>query len=138
MPKFKKKSNNILDSKKKKLSAEEYTLKSLRITVILSGLFLIFSLLFNTEIVTIFMKRDIYWDILDVSFKVSLILLGFLFMMISLGNFKELTGNPVNLKEILLLTGLSLSQTWKNLYVFIFTSIGLVILLFYLYLIQEK
>jgi hypothetical protein len=137
MPKFKEKSNEMLNSKKKKLSEEEFTLKSLRVTVILSGIFLIFSLFFNAEIITIFMNRDIYWDILDVSVKVSLILSGFFFMMISIGNFKELTGKPVKLKEILLLTGLSLSQTWKNLYVFIFTSVGLVILLFYLYLIQE-
>jgi hypothetical protein len=127
----------MLNSKKKRLSEEEFTLKSLKVTVILSGIFLIFSLFFNAEIITIFMNRDIYWNILDVSVKVSLILSGFFFMMISIGNFKELTGKPVKLKEILLLTGLSLSQTWKNLYVFIFTSVGLVILLFYLYLIQE-
>jgi hypothetical protein len=137
MPKFKEKSNEMLNSKKKRLSEEEFTLKSLKVTVILSGIFLIFSLFFNAEIITIFMNRDIYWNILDVSVKVSLILSGFFFMMISIGNFKELTGKPVKLKEILLLTGLSLSQTWKNLYVFIFTSVGLVILLFYLYLIQE-
>ena len=84
------------------------------------------------------MNRGIYWDILDVSIKVSLILLSFLFMMISIGNYKELTGKPVGLKEILLLIGLSLVQTMKNLYVFIFSLIGLAILLIYLYLIQES
>ena len=59
-------------------------------------------------------------------------------MMISIGNFKELTGKPVGLKEILLLVGLSLVQTMKNLYVFIFALIGLSLLLIYLYLIQES
>ncbi len=138
MPKFKKKPKKTSKSKKFSESDEKYILKSLRISAILAGIFLTSSLFFNTEILTYFMNRGIYWDILDVSIKVSLILLSFLFMMISIGNYKELTGKPIGFKEILLLVGLSLVQTMKNLYVFIFTLIGLAILLIYLYLIQES
>jgi hypothetical protein len=137
MPKFKKRPKKSSKSKRITERDERLILKSLKNSAILAGIFLTLSLLFNTEIVKYFMNRGIYWDILDVSIKVSLILLSFLFMMISLGNYKELTGKPVGLKEILLLVGLSLVQTMKNLYVFIFTLIGLGLLLIYLYLIQE-
>ena len=138
MPKFKKKPKKTPKSKRISDSDEKVILKSLKKSAILAGVFLTLSLFFNTEIITYFMNRGIYWDILDVSIKVSLILLSFLFMMISVGNFKELTGKPVGLKEILLLVGLSLVQTMKNLYVFIFALIGLGLLLIYLYLIQES
>ncbi|MFX1337121.1 MAG: hypothetical protein ACFFDK_00785 [Promethearchaeota archaeon] len=138
MPKFKKKSKRSLKSKRISESDESSILKSLKNSAILAGIFLTLSLFLNTEYIKYFMNRGIYWDILDVSIKVSLILLSFLFMTISLGNYKELTGKPVGLKEILLLVGLSLVQTMKNLYVFIFTLIGLGLLLIYLYLIQES
>ena len=138
MPKFKKKPKKTSKSKRTSGSDEKVILKSLKKSAILAGVFLTLSLFFNTEIITYFMNRGIYWDILDVSIKVSLILLSFLFMVISIGNFKELTGKPVGLKEILLLVGLSLVQTMKNLYVFIFALIGLGLLLIYLYLIQES
>ena len=138
MSNIKKKPKKTSKSKRITESDEKRILKSLRKSAILAGVFITMSLLFNTEIITYIMNRGIYWDILDVSIKVSLILLSFLFMMISIGNYKELTGKPVGLKEIVLLTGLSLVQTMKNLYVFIFTLIGLLLLLVYLYLIQES
>ena len=138
MPNIKKKPKKKSRSRRISESDEKVILKSLKKSAILAGVFLTLSLLLNTELIKYFMNRGIYWDIIDVSIKVSLILLGFLFMMISLGNYKELTGKPVGLKEILLLVGLSLVQTMKNLYVFIFTLIGLGVLLIYLYLIQES
>jgi formate/nitrite transporter FocA (FNT family) len=138
MSKTKKKPKKTSKSKRITERDEKGILKSLRKSAVLAGVFITLSLLFNTEIITYFMNRGIYWDIVDVSIKVSLILFSFLFMMVSIGNYKELTGKPVGLKEIVLLIGLSLVQTMKNLYVFIFTLIGLLLLLVYLYLIQES
>ncbi|TFG13945.1 MAG: hypothetical protein EU535_04070 [Promethearchaeota archaeon] len=138
MPKFKKESKKSSKSKKSPEDTKTYTMRSLKISAILSGIFLTLSLFFNAEIITYFMNRGIYWDILDVAIKVSLILFGFIFMTISIGNYKELTGKPIRSKEMLLLIGLSLAQTIKNLYVFLFTVIGLVLLLIYLYFIQES
>ena len=138
MPKFKKELKKSSKSKKSFEDKKTNIMRSLRISAVLSGIFLTLSLFFNAEIITYFMNRGIYWDILDVAIKVSLILFGFLFMTISIGNYKELTGKPIGPKEMLLLIGLSLAQTIKNLYVFIFTLIGLVLLLIYLYFIQES
>ena len=79
-----------------------------------------------------------YWEVIDNTIKVSVILLAFFFIIISLGNYKEYTGKPIKIQEILVLVGFSLIQTVRNLYVFIFTLIGLVLLLFYFYLVQES
>ena len=74
---------------------------------------------------------------LNVLIQVVTILLFFLFIMISVGNYKELTGKPLDWKELLLLIVLSLGQTLLNLWVFAFTFIGLFVIIIYLYLVQE-
>ena len=148
MPKYKKdkkkppKSNNI--------SEDAFLLRSIRISAILGGIFLLLSLIFNgTErffdqlvikllpSISHLLQED-NWVVIDNIIKVSVILFAFFFMIISLGNFKEYTGKPIKIQEILVLVGFSLIQTVRNLYVFIFTLIGLVLLLFYLYLVQES
>ncbi|MFX0188096.1 MAG: hypothetical protein ACFE8A_10205 [Candidatus Hodarchaeota archaeon] len=142
MPKFKKERKK--ESKSKRIPDDKLILKSVKISAILAGVFLVLSLFFNgTEwffegIIIKYVKKEIYWEILDHSIKTSVIVLEFFFMMISLGNYKELTGKPVKLKEILFLLGLSLIQTIRSLVVFILTSIGVFAILFYLYLIQES
>ncbi|MFX1257440.1 MAG: hypothetical protein ACFFAN_06260 [Promethearchaeota archaeon] len=144
MSKFEKKTAKKKRSKSKKISEEKLAFRTVKISAILGGFFLALSTVFNgTEwfidgIILNYMEKEIYWEILDVSIKVGVILLAFLFMMISIGNYKELTGKPVKLKEILLLVGFSLVQTIRDLYVFIFTLIGLALMLLYLYLVQEE
>ena len=141
LPKFKKHKNE--DLKQKKISDRGSMLKSVRISAILAGVFLILSLLFNgTEfffegITTKYIQEDVLYEILDNTIKVSVIVFSFVFMMISLGNYKEFTGKPVKFKEILFLFCLSIVQTIRSLIVFIFALIVLVIVLFYLFIIQE-
>ena len=142
MPKLKK--ERKIESKSKRIPDDKLILKSVKISAILAGVFLVLSLFFNgTEwffegIITNYVKKEIYWEIIDHTIKTSVIILEFFFMMISLGNYKELTGKPVKLKEILFLLGLSLIQTIRSLVVFILTLIGVFAILFYLYLIQES
>ena len=142
MPKFKKEIKKKSESKR--ILEEKLILKSVKISTIFAGIFLILSLFFNgTEwffegIIVKYVNKEIYWEIIDNMIKVGVIVLEFFFMMISLGNYKELTGKPVKLKEILFLFGLSLVQTIRSLIVFIFTLVALIILIFYLYLIQES
>jgi len=142
MPKFKKEIKKKSESKR--IPEQKLILKSVKISVIFAGVFLVLSLFFNgTEwffegIIVKYVKKEIYWEILDNMIKVGVIVLQFFFMMISLGNYKELTGKPVKLKEILFLFGLSLVQTIRSLIVFIFTLVALIIVIFYLFLIQES
>ena len=148
MPKYKK--DQKKPSKSNKVSENAFLLKSIRISAILAGISLLLSLIFNgTErffdgIVTKLLPsishllQPDYWEVVDNAIKVSVVLFAFFFMIISLGNYKEYTGKPIKIQEILILVGFSLLQTVRNLYVFIFTLIGLVLLLFYLYLVQES
>jgi len=138
MSKFKKnnsKSKNI--TVKSKLD-ENFAYKTVFLTAILSGIFLIISFLFNTQLITIFMVENTIWFYIDIVIKVLVILLFFLFGIISIGNYKELSGKPIDYKLIFLLFILSLIQSYRNLWVFGFTFLGLLVIIAYFYFIQEN
>jgi hypothetical protein len=125
----------------KRKSEDKFAYRTVIIACVFSIIFYIISLLFNVILVileiSIFMNTNILFNLLDILIKVIIILLFFLFIMISVGNYKELTGKPLDWKEILLLIALSLGQTILNLWVFALTFIGLLVIVLYLYLIQE-
>lgn len=122
----------------KRRSEDKFAYRTVLISTALSLIFYVISLLFNAEIISIFTGTNLIFYIIDILIKVIAILLFFLFMMISIGNYKEMTGKPLNWKEFLLLFILSLGQTLLNYIVFIFTFIGLLLILIYLFLVQEK
>ena len=121
----------------KRRSDDKFAYRTVIISCFLSIIFYVISLLFNIEVISIFTNNNILFTMLNVLIKVATILLFFLFMMISVGNYKELTGKPLDWKELLLLIVLSLGQTLLNLWVFAFTFIGLFVIIIYLYLVQE-
>ncbi|MFW9772579.1 MAG: hypothetical protein ACFFEO_17700 [Candidatus Thorarchaeota archaeon] len=123
--------------KKKRRSDDKFAYRSVIISVVFAIIFFILSLLFNFEMIRFFIDKNIYFDILNYIIKTATPLLFFLFMMVSVGNFKELTGKPLDWKELLLIFILSLGQTLLNLWIFSFTFIGLIIIIIYLYLVQE-
>ncbi|MHA2007410.1 MAG: hypothetical protein ACXABO_06695 [Promethearchaeota archaeon] len=123
--------------KKTRKTDEKFAYRTVIISAVLGIIFYIFSLLLNLGFVSIFNSTSAIFGLIDGLIKVVVILLFFLFMMISIGNFKELTGKPLDWKELFLLLIVSLMQTILNLGIFIFTLIGLIIILIYLYLIQE-
>ena len=125
-------------SKTRRRSEDKFAYRTVVISTVLSLIFFVVSLLFNTAIISIFANINLIFDILDLLIKVVAILLFFLFMMISIGNYKEMTGKPLDWKEVLLLFILSLGQTLLNYIVFFFTFIGLLLILIYLYLVQES
>ena len=121
----------------KRRSDDNFAYRTVIISCVLSIIFYAISLLFNVGVISIFTNINILFNMLDVLIKVATILLFFLFMMISIGNYKELTGKPLDWKELLLLLVLSLGQTLLNLWVFAFTFIGLFVIIIYLYIVQE-
>lgn len=124
-------------SKTKRKSEDTFAYRTVMISTLLSLIFFVVSLLFNTGIISIFVDINLIFDIVNILIKGIAILLFFLFMMISIGNYKEMTGKPLGWKELLLLFILSLGQTLLNYIVFIFTLVGLLLILVYLYLVQE-
>ena len=137
MSKIPKQKENEKKLKKKLQSNENFAFRSVIVSAIFGGIFFVISLFFNTEIITIFLNRGTFWTFIDILIKVITILLFFLFMITSIGNYKELIGKPLNWKELLLVFLFSIGQTILNVWVFIFTLFGLVLLLIYLYIIQE-
>ena len=138
MSKIPKHTKKELKSNGKYGSDDIFAYRSVITSVIFGILFYIVSLFFNTQLITIFMDQNIIWDIIDILIKVMAILLFFLFMITSIGNYKELIGKPVDWKELTLLFIISLGQTLLNIWVFTFTLFGLILILIYLFFVQEK
>ena len=137
MSKIPKQRENEQKLKEKYQSDEKFAYRSVIVSAILGGIFYVISLFFNTGIITILMNRDIFWTLIDISIKVIAILLFFLFMLTSIGNYKELVGKRLDWRELLLLVLFSIGQTILNVWVFIFTLFGLTVILLYLYMVQE-
>jgi len=137
MSKIPKPPEKELKTKKRYRSDEKFAYRSVILSAIIGGIFYLISLLFNLEIITIFMYQGILLNIIDISIKVLVIMLFFLFMIISIGNYKELIGKPLDWKELVLLILLSIGQTILNPWVFVFTLFVLAVIIVYLYLVQE-
>ncbi|MFX1366603.1 MAG: hypothetical protein ACFFCE_00100 [Promethearchaeota archaeon] len=116
---------------------EQFAYRSILICAILGGIFYITSILFNIEIIPIFLNINSFWNIIFIILRIIIILLFFLFMTTSIGNYKELIGKPLNWKELLLIFILSIGQSILNPIVFVFSLIGLIIIILYLYIVQE-
>ena len=139
MPKFQKEPGKESKIREKQSFNEDFAFRSLIITTVVGVACFIISILVNVvEIYSILNIQNSFFDLIDLTIRISVVLLFFFFMMISLGNYKDLLGKPSNWKDLIFLFFLSILQTLRNTYVFGFTLLGLLILLFYLYLIQES
>ena len=99
----------------KRRSDDKFAYRTVIISCIFSVILYVISFLFNFEIISVFTNDNILFVIIDILIRVVTILLFFLFMMISLGNYKELTGNPLSWKELILLFGGKLNAG-KNIF----------------------
>jgi len=137
MSKFKKNQVKSKNNTQKSKLDEFFAYKTVLLTAILSGIFLVISLLFNTQLITILMVENTIWFYIDILTKVLVILFFFLFGIISIGNYKELSGKPLDFKLVFLLFILSIVQAFRNLWVLGFSFIGLLVIIAYFYFIQE-
>ncbi|MCK4237486.1 MAG: hypothetical protein KAX33_00065 [Candidatus Lokiarchaeota archaeon] len=123
---------------KKILSTDELIIKSGIISFYLAGIFFVISILFNSGIVTIFMNQNLYLDIVDILIKTISIILFFLFLSVAVGNVEEINGKIFGWKKLTILIIISLIQSIRNGWVFLFSSLGIIILILYLWLLQES
>lgn len=138
MSKIRKNSTKTESIKRKSKLIEKTAYRSVILSGILGGVFLILSIMINGEFIVIFTSDELLWVGIDITLKVLIILLFFIFMMISIGNYKELTGKPIDFKLILLVLFLSLIQAFRDSTVFSFTLIGLLVVIVYFYVVQES
>ena len=123
---------------KKILTTDEFIIKSGITSFYLAGIFFVISILFNSGIVTIFMNQNLYLDIVDISIKTISIILFFLFLCVAVGNVEEINGKVLGWKKLTILIIISLIQSIRNGWVFLFSSIGIIVLILYFWLVQES
>ena len=138
MSKIRKDPTKSVPIKKKPKFIEKAAYRSVILSGLLGGVFLVLSIMLNGEFIIIFTSNDLLWVSIDTVLKVLIILFFYLFMTISIGNYRELTGKPIDFKIILLIFFFSLIQAFKNSIVFSFTLIGLLVIVVYLYVVQEN
>jgi Na+/serine symporter len=138
MPKFEK--EKVSESQKSQEFNQDFAFKSLIFTLLLGILFFILSILFNVvDIISLILASEggLIIEIFNTAIKVLTSLAFFFFILTSIGNYKDLLGKPADWKEIAFLFCLSLFQTVRNTYAFGLTLLGLILMVFYFYIIQE-
>jgi len=138
MSKIRKGNNNLKRETDNQVNNENFAYKSVILSAVLAGIFLLISILLNGEILTFFTSDITIIYVIGIILRVTIILLFFIFMMISIGNYKELSGKPVDFKFVILIFIFSLAQGFRDPIVFFFSFVGLIFLLVYIYLIQER
>ena len=117
---------------------EKSAYRSVILSAVIGGILLIISILLNGEYLSLFASEEFFLQTLDITVKVLVILFFFIFMTISIGNYKELTGKPLDLKLIVLILIFSLIQAFRDSIVFSFSLIGLLLIMVYMFLVQEN
>jgi len=84
------------------------------------------------------MNQNLYLDIVDILIKTISIILFFLFLSVAVGNVEEINGKIFGWKKLTILIIISLIQSIRNGWVFLFSSLGIIILILYLWLLQES
>ena len=138
MSKIRKGNNNLKRETDNQINNENFAYKSVVLSAVLAGIFLLISILLNGEILTFFISDITIIYVVGIILRVIIILLFFIFMMISIGNYKELSGKPLDFKFVILIFIFSLAQGFRDPIVFFFSFVGLIFLLVYIYLIQER
>jgi len=117
---------------------EKSAYRSVILSAVIGGMLLVISILLNGGYLSLFASEDLFLQTVDITIKVLVILFFFIFITISIGNYKELTGKPLDLKLIVLIFIFSLIQAFRDSIVFSFSLIGLLIIMVYLFLVQEN
>ncbi len=143
--------DKIRDLENQKTILKNSMYSSAKITYILAAIFLIISFLFNGRMLSWAGKiadevqsmednatGPTLLYIIDVIIKSISITLFFLFAFISIGNYKELTGDIMTSKEMMILIIISIAQATAESTIFFYTVIGISLVLTYMYFIQGK
>lgn len=117
---------------------EKSAYRSVVLSAVIGGILLITSILLNGGYLLLFVSENLLFQTLDITIKVLVILFFFIFMTISIGNYKELTGKPLNIKFVALIFIFSLIQSFRDSIVFSFTLVGLLLIIVYLFFVQEN
>lgn len=108
------------------------------ISILIGGVLLVVSLILNNNLIPISTVSGSALDIVVIFIKSLVIILFYAFVLIGLANNKELKGKPISYKEIIILAALALIQSVRSGYVFGISLAGILIVTFYLWVVQAK
>mgnify|MGYP006282764305 CR=1 FL=1 len=118
-------------------SMEDFAYRTVIVTAIMAGVMFIISLLFNGEFISLTkLNNNLVIQIIESIIRIGSIVFFYIFIITSIGNYKELTGKPVTWIELTFLFIISLIQGVLDLLVFSFTFLGLVIVVIYFWIVQ--
>ena len=118
-------------------SMEEFAYRTVILTAIIAGILFVISLLFNGEFISLTnISNNLVIQIIENSIRIGSIVFFYIFIITSIGNYKELTGKPVTWIELTFFFIISLIQSVLDLLVFSFTFLGLVIVVIYFWIVQ--
>jgi hypothetical protein len=118
-------------------SMEEFAYRTVILTAIMAGILFVISLLFNGEFISLTnISNNLVIQIVENSIRIGSIVFFYIFIITSIGNYKELTGKPVTWIELTFFFIISLIQAVLDLLVFSFTFLGLVIVVIYFWIVQ--
>jgi len=135
--------------KEKKAAQEEDTRKQLMDqkslmynssirSLIIGGVCLIISFLFNGNIIKLSVETGSAVDVLLILLKSLLITFFYTFTLVGLANTMELRGKPSSLREIIIIAVISLIQGVLSLPVFLISLLGVILASLYLWGIQMR
>ncbi len=138
----------VQQAERRKTMIKLQMFNSAKITYIFAFVFFIISFLFNGLIISPWIELvensvegaegPTFLGVIDIVIKSVSVILFFLFAFISLGNFQELRGYIMTWKEMSVLIILTLIQATANGNVFLISTLGIVIILIYMFFIQAK
>jgi len=142
MPKYKKGREKVLakleEDKIQLMEIKTYMYKSSIKAFLFGTICFIVSLLFNGNLIPISSEKGTILDIFLNLIKILSIILFFSFIFLGLSNSLELRGKPSSIREIIIVGALSLVQSVRSGLVFGLSLLGIIIVVFYIWLIQTK
>ena len=141
MPKYKKvkkKSAELKKIQRELTDLKQNVFSSAIKSLIIGGVFLILSILFNGNVISTEFEQGTALDILMILVKSLIIVLFYTFILLSVANSMELKGNPASFREIIIIGVLSLIQSVLSSAVFWLSLFGIIIITLYLWIVQIK
>ena len=142
MPKYKKgKKRQQLENEEKVKSFSDqksYIYNSSIKSLILGGILLIFSLIFNGNMIPIESEVGTALDVILTLVKSLIIILFYSFVFLGIANSMELKGKPASMKIVLIISILSLFQSIRSAYVFWISLAGILLINLYFWALQSK
>jgi cation transport ATPase len=142
MPKYKKgKKRQQLENEEKSKSFSDQKRdiynSSIR-SLILGGIILILSLIFNGNMIQFGIEPGTAIDVILTLIKSLIIILFYTFVFLGIANSMELRGKPASMKIVILISLLSLFQSIRSASVFWISLAGILLMNLYFWVLQSK